>query len=599
MTTKSKTIVPGLALAASILGLAFAATPSYALTPPALEIAVTGGPTLVIDSTGTCYSALTPTPVTETCPGTVTLATSPFPSITWSGTLGSFTFTTLQGEVISTTNPLIDLGVKNITTGATGGTVTLSYTATKFAVGESPGTFAIGATTVGTSTYTAYVDNTDAAFGTGTTVESATTNTTETLSGGPGPKVDPFSMTIVQAVTLGANSAAVYNTDVSMSVAPEAPLALACGASTGQVGTPYSSNLVATGGVPAYTYSISGGPSWLSVSSTTGALAGTPTASGTISFTAKVADSSGNTGFNTATASCSIVVTTSSTGGQKPPLTVTCPTSTATVGVYYSSTVPITGGTPPYKYTIILGALPDGLSFNVAPNTPFTGPLVISGTPTAASQTGAFKIEITDSTGTVVYTNCSGSCSNGVTVTYGGTQNQNGWGEKGTSYSYTSNGLPLNVYGFTTSGVPNNLYTSNSSGGTVLGLANGWNQNQVDTQHFVQFDISAHNASGATGGLICVTSLDWNASYDVYGSNSLGSRGTLLAGNVPANTGSLQNIPNCNKYKYISVCAHQGDVQVCCLQFTYTCACAIDVGSPQGNQGGQGGEGNNPGNCGW
>ncbi len=160
-------------------------------------------------------------------------------------------------------------------------------------------------------------------------------------------------------------------------------------------------------------------------------ISGTPSTAGTLTFTAKVTDASGNTGFNTATASCSIIVTTPKT---TPPLKVTCPTSSATVGTYYNSTVAVTGGVAPYKYTIAFGALPAGLTLNAT-----TG--MITGTPTTA-QTGSFKIEVTDATGAIAYTNCSGTCSGGVNVTYGGSTPQSGYGDKGSSCSYSSNGIP-------------------------------------------------------------------------------------------------------------------------------------------------------------
>jgi hypothetical protein len=64
-------------------------------------------------------------------------------------------------------------------------------------------------------------------------------------------------------------------------------------ATTGTVGEPYSSSLVAAGGTPPYTFSISSGslPPGLMLNATTGAITGTPTAAGSYPFVAEVTDS--------------------------------------------------------------------------------------------------------------------------------------------------------------------------------------------------------------------------------------------------------------------------------------------------------------------
>jgi hypothetical protein len=311
-----------------------------------------------------------------------------------------------------------------------------------------------------------------------------------------------------------------------------------------------------------------------------------------------VASAPGNTSVTdtlTASATCSALPV---------PLKVTCPSSTATVGVPYSSEVTVTGGTGPYTWSIVFGKLPDGLTLDSS-----TG--LISGIPTMASQTGSFKIKVVDSTGAVAYTNCSGSCSNGTTVSYGGGQGQNGWGQKGVSSIYTSNGIPLAVYGFSASGRPTNLYSNNVGGNSYLGLSNNSNQNQIDTGHFVQCDFATHISAGATGASFTVTTLDWNATYDVYGSNTLGNVGTLLAGDVPVNSwssqspGSTHQIPNFGKYRYICIKAHSGNIQITQVNCSYPCSCAIDVGQSgnnhggQGGYGGQGGQGNQGGQGGY
>ena len=78
------------------------------------------------------------------------------------------------------------------------------------------------------------------------------------------------------------------------------------------------------------------------------------------------------------------------TTGAAPPVSITCASPPAgTVGVAYSHTFPATGGTPPYTFAIIAGALPGGLSLNAV-----TG--IVSGVPTLAGVFG-FTIQVTDS----------------------------------------------------------------------------------------------------------------------------------------------------------------------------------------------------------
>jgi len=142
--------------------------------------------------------------------------------------------------------------------------------------------------------------------------------------------------------------------------------------------------------VPPYTYSIVSGslPPGLTLNASTGAITGTPMQSGTFNYTAKAVDSTGAS----VTTNCSIVVA-------PAPLQLNCASSTAQVGVPYSSALVATGGVPPYTYSIASGSLPPGLTLNAS-----TG--AITGTPT---QSGTFNYtaKAVDSTGASVTTNCS------------------------------------------------------------------------------------------------------------------------------------------------------------------------------------------------
>jgi len=89
---------------------------------------------------------------------------------------------------------------------------------------------------------------------------------------------------------------------------PPPPLTLTCPTATAQVGVAYSSALAAAGGVAPYTFSTTGSPpAGLTLNSGTGALTGTPSTAGAVTFTAQVVDSSG-LAAGTVTSACTITV---------------------------------------------------------------------------------------------------------------------------------------------------------------------------------------------------------------------------------------------------------------------------------------------------
>src|SRR5450755_2186355 len=144
-------------------------------------------------------------------------------------------------------------------------------------------------------------------------------------------------------------------------------------------GTPYTQQFGATAGVSPYSWTATGQPSWLTMS-TTGLLSGTPPSAGTVTFTATVTDLAGGT----SSGSFSFTVT--------APLTITTnsPLPAGMVGVTYSQTLTATGGSGPYTWAVTTGTLPPVLTLN-----PATG--VIGGTPTTAG-TSSFTVQVSDST---------------------------------------------------------------------------------------------------------------------------------------------------------------------------------------------------------
>src|SRR5712692_1248591 len=157
----------------------------------------------------------------------------------------------------------------------------------------------------------------------------------------------------------------------------------------GQVNVAYSTTLAASGGTQPYSWAITVGslPAGLSLSSSTGAISGTPTASGTATFTAQVKDSSATQ--QSASKQLSIAI---AAAAPSPVSITTTGLSGGTAQVSYSATLAASGGTQPYSWAITVGSLPAGLSLSSS-----TG--AISGTPTT-SGTATFTVQVKDSSAT-------------------------------------------------------------------------------------------------------------------------------------------------------------------------------------------------------
>ncbi len=184
----------------------------------------------------------------------------------------------------------------------------------------------------------------------------------------------------------------------------------------GTLGTAYSQTVSATGGTGSYTFSRSAGtlPPGVTLNASTGALTGTPTATGTRNFTIRATDGNGAFGSRAYTViiAAAIVVNPATLAG-------------GTVGSAYSRTVTSTGGTGTKTFSVSAGALPSGLSLNAS-----TG--VISGTPTGAGSS-AFTIRATDSIGAIGARAYSVTINPAITLSPASLPN----GTSGTPYSRT------------------------------------------------------------------------------------------------------------------------------------------------------------------
>ncbi len=145
---------------------------------------------------------------------------------------------------------------------------------------------------------------------------------------------------------------------------------------------PYSQTVGTSGGTSPLSFSLNSGglPAGLNLSSA-GVVSGTPTAGGSFSFTITATDSAG------ASASQAYTLTVNSNGSSLQ-ITTSSPLPNGTAGTAYSQTLAATGGTQPYTWSVISGALPSGISLNFSSG-------ALTGAPASAG-TFAFTAQVSD-----------------------------------------------------------------------------------------------------------------------------------------------------------------------------------------------------------
>src|SRR3984957_19531357 len=233
--------------------------------------------------------------------------------------------------------------------------------------------------------------------------------------------------------------------------------------------TVYGYTLTESGGTSPFTWSVSSGslPAGISLSPS-GNLSGTPTATGTSSFTVKVTDASGQSATQATSISISAGV---STTFAAPPA--------AAVNSAYSDTLTATGGTTPYTWSVNAGTLPAGITLSAAG--------VLSGTPTV---TGSypFSVNVIDANQGIATASITLVVTAALTLTFPAPPS----GTVGTAYTDT-----LTAAGGTTP------YTFSISAGTLpagltLNASTGVVSGTPTTAGTSNFTVKVTDAKGAT-----------------------------------------------------------------------------------------------------
>ena len=142
-------------------------------------------------------------------------------------------------------------------------------------------------------------------------------------------------------------------------------------------------------------------------------------------------------------------------------------------------------------------------------------------------------------------------------------------GALGVSQQYTINGITLTAYGFDNSGNPINLYGKNDGGDEIgLGIDRAPNH-EIQTYNFVQLDVTALHSLNLQSALMSFGSVQEGEGWNIYGSDTLGSLGTLLMSGSQ-DGGSTNIMSEVMSYDYIGIQASSQDVLLSSLSVSYS-----------------------------
>ena len=131
--------------------------------------------------------------------------------------------------------------------------------------------------------------------------------------------------------------------------------------------------------------------------------------------------------------------------------------------------------------------------------------------------------------------------------------------------SYTQSGYTIIATGYDNPTTTHELYFKNGGGDeTGLGLVNTPdNELQVSNgvpANYIQLNIQALITGGFSNGKIEVGSVQPGESFNLYGSSSAGTLGTLLGTFGNSADGQFVDVADFGSYKYVSVAAASADV---------------------------------------
>ena len=462
-------------------------------------------------------------------------------------TVTATTLSSLTAYTLLSTSPLLTTGLTPAAVGAT------SFGTTDF-YGNTLGTvYSVGAD----DPYaTITVSASPSGGGTVTGGGSFVSGSSQTVLATPNPGYQFSNWTVNGSVV---STSASYTFTVSASTALVAnfvaPPAITSASSTTFTNGQAGSFTVTATGYPAPTYSATGLPAWASLNATTGVLSGTPTATGTSSFTITASNGVGTAATQTFTL----------TVDQAPAIT-SASSTTFTDGQAGSFTVTATGyPAPTYSAT----GLPAWASLNAT-----TG--VLSGTPTATG-TSSFTITASNGVGTAATQTFTLTVDQAPAITSANSTTFTN-GQAG-SFTVTATGYPAPTYSATglpawaslnaTTGVLSGTPTATGTSSFTITASNG-----VGTAATQSFTLTVDQAPAITSASSTTFTNGQAGSFTVtatgYPAPTYSATGLPTWASLNAQTGVLSGTPTAAGTDTFTITASNGVGTAATQSFTLT-----------------------------
>lgn len=130
-------------------------------------------------------------------------------------------------------------------------------------------------------------------------------------------------------------------------------------------------------------------------------------------------------------------------------------------------------------------------------------------------------------------------------------------GNLGLTDTLNSGNYSVMLAGYSAPGATADLFGNLMGVGVVSGMAN-----EISGSSFVQMNMHQIFSTNPSSVLLALCGFQGQTTYQVWGSNTAGALGTLLANNQMNSTFNLSNVTNVGQYQFISVTAPNGSVLI-------------------------------------